>query len=372
MTIQSDVGYVMGEYEGIRRSIMVPIVASVLLLAAVFVTGMWLQTRRQIHRKIETQVAAVQDLLCSETEEDATMLHGLTDLLQRDERAQQAWLARDRDALLARTLPVFEQLREKYRVTHFYFHDLDRKCFLRVHQPDRWGDLITRFTLSEAVQRGEPTEGVELGPLGTLTLRVVHPWKIGGQHVGYVELGCEIDQILRRMKNAAGGELIVFAEKEYLDRQQWEAGMKMVGREPDWDEFADHVVLDATMPGTLQALAGRFTEAHATGSAHSFSLSFEGRSYQCAPMPLADAAGKRIGHILVMADVTREHAGLGTLAGAIAGVGLPLAAVWCCCFYFYIRRLERRLVATHKSRLLELERLYEAEEHVHELERATT
>ena len=56
-----------------------------------------------------------------------------------------------------------------------------------------------------------------------------------------------------------------------------------------------------------------------------------------------------------MADVTQERAELGTLAGAIASVGLPLGAVWCCCFYFYIRRLERRLVATHKSRLLELD-----------------
>ncbi|MEN6337753.1 MAG: cache domain-containing protein, partial [Phycisphaerales bacterium] len=303
----------------------------------------------------------------SETDEDATMLHGLTDLLERDEPTQRAWLARDRGSLLARTSPIFEMLRQRYRVTHFYFHDPNQTCFLRVHQPERSGDRITRFTLSQAVERGEPTEGVELGPLGTLTLRVVHPWTIEGKHVGYIELGCEIDRILRRIQSAAGGELIVFAEKQFLDREQWESGMKMVGREPDWDQFPDHAVLDATLPGTPHAVAGRFTEVRATDLSHSFALSFEGRSYQCVPIPLADAAGRWVGHVLVMADVTREHVGLGTLAGTIAVVGLPLFAVWCCCFYFYIRRLEQRLVATQKSRLLELERRCEAEARIQDL-----
>ena len=93
VTMQSDMGYAMEKYAGIHRSIMVPIVASALLLATVFVAGTWLQTRRQIHRKIDKQVAAVQNLFQTETDEDAMMLHALTDLLERDERIQHAWLA---------------------------------------------------------------------------------------------------------------------------------------------------------------------------------------------------------------------------------------------------------------------------------------
>jgi hypothetical protein len=362
----------MERYDGIRRSIMVPIAASVFLLGALLAAGMWLQTRRQVHKKIQTQAATVQSLLRTEADEDAMMLHGLTDLLERDERTRDAWLARDRSALLARTSPVFESLRRKYRVTHFYFHDLDQKCFLRVHQPDRWGDPIFRFTLSDAVRRGEPSQGIELGPLGTLTLRIVHPWNIEGEHVGYVELGWEIGHIMRKVKDTVGGELMVFAEKTHLDRAQWEVGMRMIGRRPDWDEFSDHIVIDATMPETPRALVGRFPEARAADPEHFFGLSFHRRAFRCASIPLIDVAGQGIGHVLVMADVTRERAELGVLAAAVAGVGLPLATVWCCCLYFYVRKLERRLVSTHKSRLMELDRRCEAEERLHELARSAS
>ena len=83
---------------------------------------------------------------------------------------------------------------------------------------------------------------------------------------------------MRRLKNAVGGELMVFAEKGYLDREQWEVGMKMIGRQPEWDEFSDHVVIDATMPGTPRAIVDRLAEGRATGFGPSFSLPLDRRA----------------------------------------------------------------------------------------------
>ena len=75
----------------------------------------------------------------------------------------------------------------KYRVTHFYFHGLGRACFLRVHNPAKYGDYITRFTMDAAEKKQEIVHGIELGPFGTFTLRVVHPWRISGELAGYIE-----------------------------------------------------------------------------------------------------------------------------------------------------------------------------------------
>ena len=60
-------------------------------------------------------------------------------------------------------------------ITHFYFHDAHRINLLRVHQPERFGDLISRHTALKAEKSAAMFSGIELGPLGTFTLRSVLP-----------------------------------------------------------------------------------------------------------------------------------------------------------------------------------------------------
>lgn len=85
-------------------------------------------------------------------------------------------------------------------VTHCYFITPDKECFLRVHQPERHGDIITRFTLDQAIRNNEVASDIELGPLGTFTLCVVKPWLINGQLAGYLELGREIEFLTGELK----------------------------------------------------------------------------------------------------------------------------------------------------------------------------
>lgn len=47
-----------------------------------------------------------------------------------------------------------------------------------MHQPDRYGDIIARATAKQAELTGQRTAGIELGPLGRLSLRVVVPWDV--------------------------------------------------------------------------------------------------------------------------------------------------------------------------------------------------
>ena len=90
-------------------------------------------------------------------------------------------MAGDRPGLLKENLEFYQILHDQNQITHFYFTGLDRVNFLRVHELDRYGDSIDRHTILQAEETGEITSGVELGPLGTLTLRVVLPWRDGGR-----------------------------------------------------------------------------------------------------------------------------------------------------------------------------------------------
>jgi hypothetical protein len=68
---------------------------------------------------------------------------------------------------------------------------------LRVYQPENMTEAPTRFTKQQAMTRGTPVSGLELGRVGTFTLRIVYPWRIKNELIGYIELGQEIDSILR-------------------------------------------------------------------------------------------------------------------------------------------------------------------------------
>ncbi len=158
---------IMKKFDGrtIRLKIIGPLVLVTVLLLSCFIFGIYWLQQRHIDGEVESRVEAVQSYFGEHIEEDARLLTGLIDLLKEDATLQSAWLSKDRESLLALTSSMFEHIRREYRVTHFYFHNVDRVCFLRVHNPSRHSDYIPRFTLAEAVQRQSPSYWIELGPL---------------------------------------------------------------------------------------------------------------------------------------------------------------------------------------------------------------
>jgi len=347
----------------IRKSVLGPLCAAILLLVATSVVSICLLQRWQVSRKTAMQVAEVRQLFSMELDNDARMLHSLTDLLAQDEGMRQAWLTRDPNALLILAAPLFERLRERYGITHFYFHDLDRTCFLRVHQPSRRGDRIDRFTLAEAVDANQPAQGIELGPLGTFALRIVHPWMIDGRCEGYIELGEEIGHLTQRVKDVLGQDLVFLVHKPFLDRPQWEAGMRMIGRDPNWEQFGSHAVIDSTLsdvPGEIERLLAKTEEA--ADHRYAADLAIDHGVFRCGLTPMLDAAGRKLGHILVLVDVTRERADLRTLAGVSVAVAGLIAAALCGGFHLYLRRIERLLLAAYQTQQIALEQRCQAED----------
>jgi len=337
-----------------RRSVLVSLGASVSLLGVVFVSGLYLLQEWHLQRKTRIQVAEAQRLFYTEVDDDARVLHSLADAIEADEPMRQAWAARDREALLARALPAFQNLRSKYGVTHFYFHDLDKTCFLRVHEPSRRGDRIDRFTLIQAADSNRPVHGIELGPLGTFALRIVHPWIIDGQRVGYIELGEEIGHLTQKVRRILGNDLAFFVRKSFLDRQQWETGMSMLGRTPDWGEFPNHVVVDSTLLEIPREIGPNLAAAE-VDDAYTADLVRDQGAYRCGFSSLVDAEGRELGRILAIVDIGEERTDVATVAGTAGVIGFLIVVGWCTAAHAYVRRVERRLFAAYAAEQSELE-----------------
>lgn len=259
--------------------------------------------------------------------------------IAQDARLLTALQARDRDALLALSNPIYERLHQQHNITHFYFHDAHRINLLRVHKPDKYGDTINRSTLLGAEKSA--FSGIELGPLGTFTLRSVLPIHADGKLIGYIELGQEIDDLLRQTHIMFHVDLFMLVGKQYLVQHEWEAGMKMLGRPYNWNAMANAVLVSQSMPDMPMPMLEQISASPSeTGVGPHVEL--QGRSYWAGIIPLADAGGNDVATLVTLHDMTHlnGHTKQDFLlfTGIFAATGLGVVFL----FYLILGRIEKQ------------------------------
>jgi signal transduction histidine kinase len=128
----------------------------------------------------------------------------------QDERVHASFAARDRNGLYAYLSPLYERIREK--VVRFHFHLPDGISFLRMHDPDSFGDslLEIRPMIKAALQLRQTISGIEQGRDG-LGLRVVTPVVSKGLYLGALEFGMEFGgDFIERLKAKYYGDYYLF------------------------------------------------------------------------------------------------------------------------------------------------------------------
>jgi hypothetical protein len=256
---------------------------------------------------------------------DIEKLSVAADALASDESLRRAFLARDRAALQAAAAPILGLLRARGGVTHLYFIEPDRTCFLRVHAPELFGDRIDRVTLALAEQSGDVGAGKELGRTA-FALRVVRPLRGPGDRLeGYIEVGEEIDHFLVRMKQQTGDDFALVVDKRHLDEAAW-AEMSRPARST-WNDRPDVVVVDTTtFTSGIVDFRGDIGQLREEGTYLDEQVQ-EGRLRVRGVFPVRDAAGGKVGALFVLHDAGDLHAAYASAQGRGALVVLGLVAV---------------------------------------------
>src|SRR5512138_890934 len=80
---------------------------------------------------------AAADAFSAQERSEVEKLTATLDVLLADEALREAFVARDRERLLARAAPIFSTMSQRDRITHWYFIEAEpvRTVFLRVHRP---------------------------------------------------------------------------------------------------------------------------------------------------------------------------------------------------------------------------------------------
>jgi PAS domain S-box-containing protein len=319
-----------------------PLAGMVILLMAGTGAILFQQHQRQVAAEIAADTSDVFGDLSVALGQEASALSAVAQSVVADPGVQKALRDGDAGRLLAVWRPVFEILSRQSHLTHFDFLDRNRTCLLRIHRPEKRGDRIDRFTALEAERTGRTASGIELGPLGTFTLRVVSPVFQGGTLAGYVELGKEIEDVLQVLHARSGSQLALVIRKEHLSRQSWEEGMRLLGREADWERLPRSVVIYSSqgrLPDAFAACADQVAGECAAGRTARDVVS-GGRDWWASTLPLNDVSGKEVGNLLVMRDITDDKSAFARLLALSGTAGLLLLALLLGFIYVLLRRTD--------------------------------
>ncbi len=349
--MQTDIDTAKGSTQAaypFKRNILSLFAAVLILLLGTFsLSAIWWE-KNNFNESLTRQRTSAGLNYQSAVEQEADMLSATLDTIKLNEPIKQAFATGNRDTLLRATQPLFDILKRDHSITHFYFITPDRVNLLRVHQPARHSDLINRHTLLAAQRRHGLAYGVEIGPIGTLTLRAVTPWYDGGRLLGYIELGKEIDNVARDIKPALHADVTVLLDKSRLKRHDWEEGMRMLGRQPDWEQFPQSVLITSTI-SRIPDVAKNYIKGWRENSTELTQQIADGENGTRLGMtlsPILDAASNQVGALLVIEDVTLSshtmHRNLLYLVAACLLLGALL-------FEFFRRTLGRVEISLHEA-----------------------
>jgi signal transduction histidine kinase len=289
----------------IRRQVLVPITITFIVLTASFLFTSYRIRMEDYASSLRHRYERVQNILAGLIADRSKSMTSVLEFIADQKRFQDAMRAKDRDALLRHGSALLDRLFLRQQLTHFYFYDRRGKLVLRVYDPGNTAESPERYTKRQAMAEGAPASGLELGKAGTFTLRVVYPWKARGELIGYIELGQEIDHLLRELKAITEIDFLIALDKSRLERAAWEEGMRHMGRDADWELLRDKVLIDQTTP-IPRAAAARLLAAGAAREKYGYAFDTGGRSFRARAFPLLDAEKRPVGDFVMLKDMTDQ------------------------------------------------------------------
>lgn len=340
---------------------------ALLIIMGIFATAIYLVEAKVRDRDLAERAPAAAELFSVKLGKESNLMRAVGHTMMGNADIEQAFRQRSRPALERQGRRLFDILRTDHRITHLYFDQPNRANLYRFHSPERFGDVIDRVTMLQAHSQKQPVTGLELGPLGTLTLRMVMPWQEADRLLGYIEIGEEVEHLINEVSDILKVDLVVLLNKRHLARGQWQQGQTLMNRQGDWDRFSTHVAQAQTMrdlPPKLDELTLARLLAGQT-----VKITDAGRSLHLALVPLRDAGEHHIGELVLIRNISEFEATFNGYMALVIFLCLLVAASLFGIFYVALERvdrdyqhqheLEHRLlrINTEHQRILQLEKL---------------
>lgn len=236
---------------------------------------------------------------------------------------QKAFAVQDRDKLIELTLPIFSELDESFSVPQAQFHLAPATSFLRLHEPEKFGDDLSSFraTVLAANETHAQVAGLEKGK-GGYGIRGIVPMTYDGKPTGTFEIGLDFDKaFLENFKLSYGTEASVFL---------YEASSRVESFNEESQQTSQS---NFTLYASTQEMAPELDETDRlavieTLDPHFENLAYNGKQIGIISAPLLDYTGTAVGLIEIFVYRDDAIAQLWQERGLLVLISLGLLAVF--------------------------------------------
>jgi len=189
---------------GIRSKTIIAIVGVILTISGCYYYYFIQKRDENRHLLIDCKKDLVTTIVTTLTKEIDTRYNArIKSFANYQTEIIENFAARDREQLYRRTLPVYELLRrENQYFDHINFILPDQTVFLRMHDPDSYGDEEQGSCLVMSELQGEGNDAVSGFVYGNcgLLYRVVHPVHYHGKFIGNVLFGVRMGAFIQNIR----------------------------------------------------------------------------------------------------------------------------------------------------------------------------
>lgn len=272
--------------------------------------------------------------------------------IQKDTNISNAFLQQDRKKLFLLTKDLYKRLNKKFGITHFYFHGLDEKIFLRVHNPKKHSDTINRFTLNNSTLTNKDSYGIEFGISHNLTNRFVSPYYINSKIVGYLELGEEIDYLTPYLSNVLNAEILIAIEKNLINLEKLKLKSNSNIKIKEYRETNDYYIINSTIKYMNKDLVNLIDGYLNLQTTQEKSKS----EYQIGVMKLYDIQKNEVGKIIALTNLEKDQMSLAKYQFLLSVFLFMIAFVIISIYYFFLEDVTTKLNESTKE-LIELSKI---------------
>lgn len=266
-------------------------VFAVIMASREFASG-----KNQLVRFQKHNIALLKVLFNNEIEKTYRYYSLALELLAKNNNILKSFADRDRDGLKNQLISFFNQkLRTEYMTKQMHFHLPDHKSFLRIHNPEFFGDDLTNFrkTVTAASSSKKHVHGLEVGR-GGIGIRVVDPVYYEGEFIGTLEIGGDIKDLYGKSPSSLGFKYAVGIYPRVL---------KNAKRFKSYEDdilIGDMLFIEYSEKSVMEDLR-EIKELKLTQI-----MNINNKSYYTDSINLIDFSGEKVGIILLLKDVSAD------------------------------------------------------------------
>lgn len=349
-------------YSNLRKQVLIPLSLTFLVLLGSFLYSAYIIKSNNISDALNRHYHETQSLFNELLTIKFEGMLSTAEQIVNDPALQQGMLHQDRARLLVQATTYYRKMVGAEGITRFYFHTPDGHNLLRLHRPQQYGDLPTGNTLQRVMETKSPAHGLELASTGALTLCMVIPWYSENRLIGFIELGTEIDDVVRKLAAISHTDYLIALDKTLLDRKNWESVNTGIGHTANWELLPDKVISGHSLvriPNDLLAILSR-PSTGANDAEDWKNVRLDSTSFAARRFPLVETGGRTIGEFVLLHDTTRMSQDFYNFVFKVVILGLGLCLVLFAFAWRILGQVTSKLQTAQKKLADEVDNVHKA------------